>query len=493
MLQVWSCAAAARAILLLLTTSALAGCYAMRPSDGAGQTAFEPPRAVEATDVALPEGYRIEAVASGLTFPTGVAFDQNGTAYVTEAGYSYGEVWTTPRLLRIEPDGSATTIAEGGRNGPWNGLAWHEAALYVAEGGVLEGGAILRINADGAIERLIDDLPSVGDHHANGPIAGPDGRLYFALGTATNSGVVGTDNADLGWLPRHPDFHDIPCQDVTLVGRNFTSANPFAPGETATTGAFSPFGTPTRAGQVVPGRLPCSGAIFRISPQGGDPELVAWGLRNPFGLAFAPDGRLYATDNSYDERGSRHVFGAGDLLWAIQTGAWYGWPDFHGARPLDRGERYQPPGGFRPEPLLAAHPAPPPSPAAIFGVHASANGFDFSRSPTFGRVGQAFVAQFGDLAPETGKVLSPVGAKVVQVDVETGVVEDFAVNRGPTHGPASWLGTGGLERPIAARFDPQGTALWIVDFGVFTVEGGEYVPRPETGVLWRITPRPPGG
>jgi len=143
-------------------------------------------------------------VASGLTCPTGVAFDEEGRPYVTEAGYSYGEVWTTPRLLRIEPDGGVTTVAVGSRNGPWNGVAYYDGAFYVAEGGELEGGAILRIMPDGEVARLIADLPSRGDHHTNGPVIGPDGWLYFGQGTATNSGIVGEDNARMGWLGRFP-------------------------------------------------------------------------------------------------------------------------------------------------------------------------------------------------------------------------------------------------------------------------------------------------
>jgi glucose/arabinose dehydrogenase len=474
--------------VLLVAALALSGCYGLRGSRGAGETSFDGARQLEPADIALPAGYRIEAVASGLTFPTGVAYDEQGRAYVTEAGYSYGEVWTTPRLLRIDPDGGVTPVAAGSRNGPWNGVAYHDGVFYVAEGGELEGGAILRITQDGEISRLLADLPSRGDHHTNGPVLGVDGWLYFGQGTATNAGVVGEDNARMGWLRRFPAFHDRPCRDITLVGHNFTTSDPFDAGETVTTGAFSPFGEATHPDQVISGAVPCSGAILRIRPEGGDLELVAWGLRNPFGLAFAPDGRLFATDNAYDERGSRQIFGAGDLLWAIEPGAWYGWPDFHGDEPLDQGERYKPPGMAPPRQLLAEHPDTPPRPAAVFGVHASANGLDFARNPTFGHVGQAFVAEFGDQAPSTGKVLSPVGAKVVRVDVASGVVEDFAVNRGPVQGPASWTGGGGLERPVAVRFDPAGTALYVVDFGVLTVEGDQFKPHPKTGVLWRITP-----
>ncbi|HEV2130257.1 MAG TPA: hypothetical protein VGR27_04115, partial [Longimicrobiaceae bacterium] len=309
-----------------------------------------------------------------------------------------------------------------------------------------------------------------------------------------NSGVVGVDNYDFGWLPRHPEFHDIACRDIRLRGRNFTSANPLSPdaGDRATTGAFSPFGTATAEGETVRGRLPCNGAVMRIPLNGGEPELVAWGFRNPFGLAWSPEGRLYVTDNSFDERGSRPVWGTGDLLWAVTPDTWYGWPDFHGGDPLTDANQYRPLGDPPLEFLLAEHPNAAPRPAAVLGVHSSSNGFDFSHSAAFGHVGEAFVAQFGDMAPGVGKVLAPVGFKVIRVEVNTGVVRDFAVNRGSTNGPASRIGGGGFERPVAARFDPAGTALYVVDFGVMTVGPRGPEPRQETGVLWRIT-REEGG
>jgi glucose/arabinose dehydrogenase len=309
--------------------------------------------------------------------------------------------------------------------------------------------------------------------------------------------VVGPDNFQFGWLRRVPTFHDIPCRDITLSGENFTSANPFRgqpdsplPGdpERVTTGAFVPFGTATRPGQVIPGQVPCSGAIMRVRPGGGQPELVAWGLRNPFGLAFAPDGRLFVTDNQFDERGSRGVFGTGDLLWAIEPGRWYGWPDYHAGRPLDTGNDAVSRPGPQLRPLISPPPGQPPRPAATFGVHASANGFDFSRNPAFGHLGEAFVAQLGDMVPGVGKTLAPVGFNIVVVDVRTGVVRDFAVNRGTLQGPASWGNHGGLERPVAARFDPSGAALYVVDFGVMTSDArGNNYPRQGTGAVWRIT------
>lgn len=474
------CCALALSLLLMGLTS----CFPNLRSDGGGQTEYQPPRQVNPADVALPDGYHIEAVARGLTFPTGVTFDDRGRVYVVEAGYSYGEVITTPRLLRVGKDGETEVVATGS-NPPWNGVTFHEGAFYVA-GGTLEGGHVSRITPRGEVTPLVQGLPSFGDHHTNGPMVGPDGLLYFGQGTATNSGVVGPDNADFGWLHRHPEFHDVPCEDVTLLGRNFTSGNPLTddPNDRAMTGAYVPFGTPTTAGQLIPGELPCGGAVMRVPLQGGTPELVAWGFRNPFGMAWSPAGQLYVVENSYDVRGSRPVFGSGDVLWKVEPGTWYGWPNFHGARPLTVEDQYQPPNKSAPD-FVLEHTTEPPQPTALLGVHSSSNGMDFSHNKAFGHVGEAFIAQFGDMAPGVGKVLSPVGFKVVRVDVESGVIQDFAVNRDP-HGPASKTGLGGLERPIAVRFSPNGTELYVVDFGVMIIGNGPQ-PKGGTGVLWRIT------
>src|SRR5205085_12700159 len=147
-----------------------------------------------------------------------------------------------------------------------------------------------------------------------------------------------------------------------------------------------------------------------------------------FGLAFAPDGRLFVTDNGYDDRGSRAVWGAGDLLFEVTSDAWYGWPDYSGDLPLTRSE-FDPPTHPKPPLVLDRPPGTPPRPVAIFGVHSSADGLDFSRSTRFGHVGEAFVALLGDMTPGVGKLLAPVGFKVVRVNPRTHVIEDFAVNR----------------------------------------------------------------
>ena len=478
------------------------GCSLHGPSGGGGQARWDGQRHINPGDIRLPPGYKIEVVAVGLNFPTGVTFDDHGHVYVTESGYSWGETWAEPRLVRVDAPDLINVIARGS-NGPWTGATWHDGNFYIAEGGEARGGRILKASPDGSVVTLVEGLPSTGDHHTNCPVVGEDGYVYFGQGTATNSGVVGVDNYHFGWLPRNPRFHDTPARDVILSGVNYESRDPFTPEpelkwyqklpfmapkpRLVLTGAYSSFGTATRPGQVVKGQVPFTGGIMRVPTGGGKPEMVAWGLRNPFGLAFAPDGKLYATENQFDVRGSRPVWGTGDLLWEIEPGKWYGWPDYFAGQRVDSDGRFVAPNAPAPRRLLARNPNPPPRPVAKFGAHASADGLDFSRNESFGYVGEAFVAEFGDMAPVSGTVQHPVGFRIDRVELQGGIDHAFAVNRGREDAPASKTGQGGFERPIAARFDPSGKALYVVDFGVLLTDANGPHPAENTGVLWKIT------
>src|ERR1051325_3069338 len=160
-----------RSALLCSILSLLSGgCYRIRPSNGAGQTTYSGSRPIDPRSIAVLPGFRIDAVATGLTFPTGVTFDGENKPCVVESGYAYGEVWTKPRLIRVDDSGRVTGIAAGARNGPWTGVTFKDGNFYVAEGGELEGGRILRISNDGHISALISNLPSFDDHHTDGPV-----------------------------------------------------------------------------------------------------------------------------------------------------------------------------------------------------------------------------------------------------------------------------------------------------------------------------------
>lgn len=473
---------------LILLSLFFQSCYRWHNSQGGGQLNYTPEqRQIDPDDVLLPEGYDIKVVVDGLTFPTAAVEDDEGRLYVIESGYAYGEVFLPPKLLRVREDGSTTLIVEGEQNGPWTGITYHNQHFYIAEGGELKGGKILRVDMNGNMESLVENLPSLGDHHTNGPVI-KDGYIYFGQGTATNSAVVGPDNAASGWLHRNPDFHDIPCKDIVLKGINYTSKNPLTedPNDKVTTGPYMPFGESVTEGQIIEGKVPCTGAIMRIPLEGGAPELVSWGLRNPYGLSLSPSNELFVSENSYDVRGNRPVWGTGDVLWKIEEDTWYGWPDHNAGNKISY---LKVPGEDAPKLVLAEYPQEPPQPVANLGVHSSSNGLDFSENPDFGFQGQVFIAQFGDMAPNVGKVWKPVGYKIVRVDVETGLVEDFALNKGKNNGPATWLKSGGLERPVSVNFSEDGQVLYIVDFGILTIERDGAKARERTGVIWKITKR----
>jgi hypothetical protein len=152
----------------------------------------------------------------------------------------------------------------------------------------------------------------------------------------TNTGVVGADNFVNEWLPHYPDLQDMPAQDVELTGHNYEFQNVLGDiREKVHSGAFVPFGTETRPSQVILGDVKCNGAVLRCNPDGTGLEVVAWGLRNPHGIAFHLDGRLFATQHGIDERGARYIVGDYDDFYEIKPGEWYGWPDFASGRRLD--------------------------------------------------------------------------------------------------------------------------------------------------------------
>lgn len=442
------------------------------------------PRGHNPQDILLPEGYVAEVVATGLNAPVHCTFDDQGFCYVSEAGH---KIDSRPRILKVDTStGEYEVLFELPeerwiKTGAFTGSVWHQGSLYFMNTDTLS-----RLRPDGTIEDLVTDLPGRGDHQSNYPIIGPDGKIYFGQGTATNSAVVGADNYAYEWLRHFPDFHDRPGQDVVLTGRNYEFKNVLGDlTQTVRTGAYVPFGTETGPGQVIKGTVKCNGSVLRCNPDGSDLELVAWGLRNPYGIAFHPDGRLFATEHDLDERGARYVVGDTDDFYEINEGAWYGWPDCAAGIRLDD-PYWDQFGGRGREPVLAEHPDPnPPKPFAQFEPHVGANGFDFCRDRAFGFEGDAFVALFGDVAPVTTRSKKAMGFKVVRVDMKNRRIVDFAVNK--IAGPASKLPHEGFERPSHCQFGPDGE-LYVVDWGEIEIapERGGIRMQKGTGTLWRI-------
>jgi glucose/arabinose dehydrogenase len=230
-----------------------------------------------------------------------------------------------------------------------------------------------------------------------------------------------------------------------------------------------------------------------MNADGSNLEQYAWGLRNPFGLAWSSDGRLFVADNGYDERGSRPVGNAPDVIWQVRRNAWYGFPDYVAGIAITD-ERFKPSRGKAPEFLMEKHPRVE-RPFMTRPPHSAVTKMEFSRSLSFGYQGQMFMGEFGSGTPVTGPKAPPAGYQLVRIDLETKKAEPFFRTRREALGPAGneYVATPGPKHPMEARFSRDGTSLYVVDFGAMAVfpagAGPAARPLPMTGVVWRITKR----
>jgi hypothetical protein len=110
-------------------------------------------RNVNPADIQLPQGYKIEAIATGLSYATDVTFGDQGEMYVSEAGgHTYGtepEKAPPPRILQVMPDGTTKVVFDQladidairnaknaeeipeGLISPITGITWHDGLIYV--------------------------------------------------------------------------------------------------------------------------------------------------------------------------------------------------------------------------------------------------------------------------------------------------------------------------------------------------------------------------
>lgn len=212
-----------------------------------------------------------QVVASGLKAPWSIAFSGD-TPLVSERG--------TARILALRPDGSAAPVAtiagvDGRGEGGLLGIAVHAGYLYAyftagdenrIERFRIEGrGSELRL---GPPQKIFGGIPSASYHNGGRIAFGPDGMLYASTG-------------DAGQRSR--------AQDLNSLG----------------------------------------GKILRMTPEGKPPRdnpfagsyVYSYGHRNVQGLAWAADGKLYASEfgeNTWDE------------LNLIRPGGNYGWPEVEG-------------------------------------------------------------------------------------------------------------------------------------------------------------------
>jgi glucose/arabinose dehydrogenase len=218
---------------------------------------------------------RAEVVASDLDTPWDLAFAPDGSLWFTERG---------GRVSRLDLDAGTVAVLgqidvlETGEAGLM-GMAFHPSfpqtpTVFFAHsyrgGRGIRNRLIRATYRDGRLtnpETLVDDIPGRGNHNGSRLTIGPDRMLYMTMGDAANAGAAQDRNSLSGKILR-----------LTLDGK----ASP-----------DNPFGN----------------AIW------------SFGHRNPQGLAFMSNGRLYATDHGPAEA---------DEVGLIEPGLNHGWPTVRG-------------------------------------------------------------------------------------------------------------------------------------------------------------------
>jgi glucose/arabinose dehydrogenase len=357
----------------------------------------------------VPQGYRIQAIATDLRIPRQTLVLPNGDILVAEgmgssatplrpkdfiAGYIKGLGKTSVpggnrlTLLRdADDDGTYETrgVFADNLNAPY-GLALVNGALYVAN-----QDSLVRFDyRDGQTEASgpptkITDLPSAINHHWTKSLAAsPDGRfLYVGIGSNSNITERGME---------------------AEVDRAM---------------------------------------IWQIDAQTGAHRPYATGLRNPTALAIQPGtDQLWAVVNERDEIGPNLV---SDYLTSVREGGFYGWPYSYWGQNVDTRVRPQ-----DPQKVAAAV-----RPDYALGAHVAALGLAFSTpamGPEFAE--GVFVGEHGSWNRS-----EPVGYRVVFVPFRNGrpvgtptdFVSGFLTGEDRARG-----------RPVGVSVDPRG-ALIVAD------------------------------
>ena len=401
------------------------------PGAAAGEPGTLPPTA--------PTGFLLQPAAV-VPAPTSLAFSPDGaTLYVSSLG---GAVFAFPVLGGVAL-GPPVPFLDN-LSSPLGVLATDDAVFVsvLVAGGERDTGAVLRARDDNGdlvadtVDTVIGGLP-VGRHNTNGLAIGPDGLLYIANGNATDSG-----------------FHEE--------------------------------GGPAEV-------RPWSGSLLRVDPSatGLTPTptmVVATGWRNIYDVAFAPahhptlpsglaavpmngpDGVEYAqADGSTKLRpAAEDTLSLLDVTDGMIEHFGFPWCLYDRDNGGLRGFTQDPAEGTC-DPLPAdalaglAGPVERARPAALFGLHVSANGLAFNPGTNFPAAmnGDLFVAEFGNFSGD-----ETVGHKIVRVRFtakghKVAAIEDFM--------------TGGL--PLDVTFAADG-AMWVADF---------------SGQILRVSAAPGGG
>ncbi len=194
--------------------------------------------------------------------------------------------------------------------------------------------------------------------------------------------------------------------------------------------------------------------VLSYTPEGGDRQVVATGIRNCVGLAVQPGtGALWCSTNERDGLGDNLVT---DYVTRVRPGAWYGWPWRY------VGDREEPRlAGRRPE--LAGRMT---EPDVLLQPHSASLGLAFYTGSSFppDYRGDAFAAEHG-----SWNRTSRTGYKVIRVRLKDGV---------PT----------GEYDDFLTGFVLDDRSVWGRPVGIAVAhDGALLVSEDGSGTIWRIS------
>jgi glucose/arabinose dehydrogenase len=361
----------------------------------------------------LPQGFKAEMIASGISNPRAVRVAPNGDIFVADSELNQLRVY---RLA----DGTAKPVADGifakGLNRPY-GIAFYPPGsdpqwLYVANTDGIVRFAYKNgdLEASSKPETIVKGIPT--SHHWTRDVAfSPDGKtMFLSVGSGSNvaEGMTGGPRGGLdSWRKSRP-------LGATWAGEE--------------------------------GRAD----VLAFDPDGKNERIYATGLRNCSGLTIQPGtGQLWCVVNERDELGDNVPF---EYATSVKQGAFYGWPWYYiggNEDPRHAGERPDLAGSVTvPDVLMQAHSAP-----------LNIAFYDAAGFPAEYR-GDAFVALHGSW--NRGE---PTGYKVVRLIFKdgkpTGEYEDFMTGF-VLSGDAVW------GRPVGVAVAKDG-ALIVTEDGSGTI------------------------
>ncbi len=370
----------------------------------------------------LPAGFCAVVVADQVGAPRHLAVASNGDLFVALEARRGGP----PGVFALRDttgDGRADIVAQFGTAGG-TGIALGRGVLYFATRSTvlrypMRAGRLTPLGEPQVVAR---DMPSDGNHAAKNLALSPDGRTLFVnFGSASNS-----------------------CQ---VMDRSLESPGKDPCPELAYRSGIWAF-DPTRTNQT-----------------GADGRRYATGIRNAVGLAFAPDGQLWATQHGRDQLGDnwpklftpeQSAERPSEELLRVNEGDDFGWPYCYHDGALGHLVLAPEYGGDGTKVGLCAQKQ---EPALAFPAHWAPDGVTFYAGRQFPAryANGAFIAFHGswNRAP-----LPQAGYRVVFVPVKDGK----PVGTYETFADGFWHENGGgpQHRPVGVAVGPDGS-LYITD------------------------------